>query len=65
LRRLPGGEGGEREIVEVVEVVPEELERNSPERGEGGGDRRQAAGTKATATTMTVLQATKGREEPT
>ena len=36
LRRLPGGEDGEREI---VEIVPEEVERSSAERGEGGGGR--------------------------
>ena len=36
LRRLPGGEDGEREI---VEIVPEEVERSSAERGQGGGGR--------------------------
>ncbi|HEV3074582.1 MAG TPA: tRNA (adenosine(37)-N6)-threonylcarbamoyltransferase complex ATPase subunit type 1 TsaE [Thermoanaerobaculia bacterium] len=34
LRRLPGGEDGDREI---VEIVPEEVERSSPEREQGRG----------------------------
>jgi len=45
LRRVPGGDDGEREIVEIVEI-------GSPAAA-------------ATAVTMTVLQGTKGREEPT
>jgi tRNA threonylcarbamoyladenosine biosynthesis protein TsaE len=35
LRRLPGGEGGKREIVEVVEIVSEELETPAPPQADG------------------------------